>query len=132
MRALFLLLAALLLAGCSGNLRTHPVGGSPPDIPKLTAPSESPITTIEKELAVAGFTQSSPNSPTWQKGTRNGGIIATLSQENGVTAAVQYNRNDGSAICKTEGQLLLVYRIQRWDLIPSAAQLIAEYGCTPA
>lgn len=133
MRALFLLLAVLLAAGCSGDLRTHPVGRSTTPIPKLTAPPEEPMEAIEKELEAADFTQSTPDSLTWQKGTKNGGIIVTLSPENGVKAVVQYNRVDGNVRCRVEGpRTLLLHRIQSQDLVTKASQLVAEYGCTPA
>ena len=133
MRALFLLLAVLLVAGCSGELRTHPVARSTSPIPKLAAPPEEPIVTVEKKLSAADFSRLTPNSLTWQKGTENGGIVVTLSPENGVKATVLYKRPDGNAQCKSEGPgMLLINQIQSWDLIPSAAQLVADYGCTLA
>ena len=133
MRALFLLLATLLMTGCSGELRTHPVTRSTSPTPQPITPSEEPIVAIEKELSAADFSRLSPQSLTWQKGTENGGIIVTLSPENEVTATVKYKRPDGDVLCKPEGpRMLLVSQIQRWDLVPSAAQLVAKYGCTPA
>lgn len=131
MRALFLLVV-LLLAGCGSDLRTYPVTRATSAIPKPTTPPEDSVTTTGKELDNADFSRSTPTSLTWRKGTPQGGIIVTLSQVNGVTATVQYNRTDGSVHCKMNGPgLLLVHQIQRQDLIPTAAQLIAEHGCTP-
>ena len=131
MRALFLLLA-LLLAGCGSEVRTHPVGGPPP-IPRLTAPPEDSIMTAGRALSGADFSQSSPDSLTWRKGTPHGGVIVTLSRRNGVSATAQYNRIDGNATCEIPGPgVVLVSRIEDLDAIPTAAKLIAEHGCMPA
>ena len=129
MRALFLLLAAVLLAGCSGDLRTHPIVRSPTESPKSTT-SEDPLVTTEKELASAEFSRAEPSSHTWQKGTENGGIVVVLYLENGVKANVQYNRTDGNVRCEVkEPGPLLVPQILERDLVPTASQLIAKYGC---
>ena len=133
MRALFLLLAALLLSGCGSELRTHPVAKSTTVIPRPTASPENPIVITGRELAAVDFSQTNPTSLTWQKGTENGGIIVTLFLENGVKATVQYNRIDGKVTCKTsEPRETIVSRVQEMDTIPSAAKLITEYDCTPA